>query len=74
MAVFTPGMAKAEVVLTFPHGASGVKQAIEVANEMDFKVETAENGDFQVTIKAESVRKVQELSESFLSKATQFVD
>lgn len=74
MPVLAPGMAKAEVVLTFPHGASGVERAIEVANEMDFKVETAENGDFLVTIKAESVRKVQELSESFLSKATQFVD
>jgi len=74
MPVLAPVMAKAEVVLTFPQGASGVERAIEVANEMDFKVETAENGDFLVTIKAESVRKVQELSESFLSKATQFVD
>lgn len=74
MAVLAPVMAKAEVVLTFPHGASGVKQAIEVANEMDFKVETTENGDYLVKISAESVRKVQELSESFLSKATQFVD
>lgn len=74
MAVLAPVMAKAEVVLTFPHGASGVKQAIEVANEMDFKVETTENGDYLVKIRAESVRKVQELSESFLSKATQFVD
>ena len=74
MAVLSLDMAKAEVVLTFPHGASGVKQAIEVANEMNFKIENAENGDFLVTIKAESVRKVQELSESFLSKATQFVD
>lgn len=67
-------MGKSEVVLTFPRGASGIDSAIDVAKEMGFEVKTAENGDFQITIIAQSVRKVQELSESFLSKATQFVD
>lgn len=67
-------MGKSEVVLTFPRGASGIDRAIDVAKKMGFAVKTAENGDFQITIIAQSVRKVQELSESFLSKATQFVD
>ena len=74
MAMLTTRMGESEVVLEFPGNADGIEKALAIAEEMKLEVSKSESGNFQIKISADSVRKLQEISEKFLSQATEFID
>ena len=74
MAVLTPSMSESEVVLEFPANADGIEKALEIASEMNLQVSKSETGNFMVKISADNVRELQEISEQFLSKATEYLN
>lgn len=74
MAMFALRMGESEVVLEFPGNADGIQKALAIAEEMKLEVSKSESGNFLIKISADSVRKLQEVSEKFLSQATEFID
>ena len=74
MAMFTIRMGESEVVLEFPGNVDGIEKALAIAEEMKLEVSKSESGSFLIKISADSVRKLQEVSEKFLSQATEFID
>ena len=74
MAMFALRMGESEVVLKFPGNADGIQKALAIAEEMKLEVSKSESGNFLIKISADSVRKLQEVSEKFLSQATEFID
>ena len=74
MAMLTTRMGESEVVLEFPGNADGIEKALAIAEAMKLEVSKSESGNFQIKISADSVRKLQEISEKFLSQATEFID
>ena len=74
MAMLALRMGESEVVLEFPGDADGIEKAIAIAEEMKLEVSKSESGNFLIKISADSVRKLQEVSEKFLSQATEFID
>ena len=74
MAMLTMRMGESEVVLEFPGNADGIEKALAIAEEMELEVSESESGNFLIKITADSVRRLQEISEKFLSQATEFID
>ena len=74
MAMLAMRMGESEVVLEFPGNADGIEKALAIAEEMELEVSKSESGNFLIKISADSVRKLQEVSEKFLSQATEFID
>ena len=74
MAMLTISMGESEVVLEFPGNADGIEKALAIAEAMKLEVSKSESGNFLIKISADSVRKLQEVSEKFLSQATEFID
>ena len=74
MAMLALSMGESEVVLEFPGDADGIEKALAIAEEMKLEVSKIRirqlpNQDF-----SRQRTQAQEVSEKFLSQATEFID